>query len=842
MGDLDRTSARIRREALLLPKFSRHYKSPSRGRASPRNDPAALAMLHSLRTGTRPPPHPPRDTKKTELSPRRQAVTSLGFRESSAAAARRSNIVFSSDDEGIFAAGSSLLPGLRETVHNASPVHQTTLQFLGTKVAVFDLCSTLSSGTCAALHTLKMDACPIGLTAVGDILKASHSCAKLTTISMNSMNGSKRCPLTLPAKRGPAGEAIARALMTHPSLVFACMRNNGLGATFALTLERLVTEQKGARILSTLDISGNPGVGTIATGAVACYVRELRMAYANLHGSRGAQVVSALVESAENHALAQKNSKSHPLALFDCAFCGLGDAAADPIFRLMTCSKLTFLTAIDVSRNRLEAKAASSIAEALATGTHIRSLKAGYQFFGLEGTLSILEACVTAPSIKHVYLENTAPTDKQQVWERSIYLLLIDCPSLINVVVEWPPKKPGRFMQTGLVRSSTHSENGFQHRMLACDGDGLFCIPAAGVAAFNDIAKSNIDKLCSNQRQIEALEKLLASHAIHLFSIFQNVCLEQKNETPFGLLLNGWGAVVRKCAKTLAEADEDSMSSSDSDEDEDDGKPPATASRIFKACRFRIVDNCSTTPSLERPQWLEALVRLSMLHFRNDSPATAASRFLENGLFKSYSSVAPPDFWRKKNLYDRADVEILFTKRLKTRQVLLDIFLRYAHGSGSEAGQAFRSPRGLTFSRWKLFLRQFKLFDGKFLTKASAKFPFVYSLPLSIDADEHRSGFKATELAFSGFLEAVARAGEMVSEKYIELKTECLHAFLAQKEGAVEGGYRSGNFVVDAAVANDTTALGEGVEETEATGKMDAFSRHMHHVLEYVQLKAQTVL
>ena len=248
----ERSEAKVRREAKLLPKFSRHFVSPTKITLR-RTDPAALALLHSLRTGNRPLPHPPRNKKIVDppfgIVRRRRAVTALGFRKDGTTASRRSKIVFSSDDEGIFAAGSVLASNMRESQPILTQTHQTTLQFLGTNVPELDVCRALSSGTCSALHTLRLDSCPIGLRSVGNILKASHYCTKLTRISMNTLNGSKGCPLTPPAERVQAGKAIALALISHPSLVFASLRNNGLGQSFSNTLRTLVIERKGSLVL-----------------------------------------------------------------------------------------------------------------------------------------------------------------------------------------------------------------------------------------------------------------------------------------------------------------------------------------------------------------------------------------------------------------------------------------------------------------------------------------------------------------------------------------------------------------------------------------------------------------
>ena len=843
----ERSEAKIRREAKMLPKFSRHYQISTRTNILPRTDAAALAVLHNLRTGTRPLPHPPHplDKKKPDLSissPRQRAVTSLGFHEADAASVRKSKIIFSSDDETIFAAGSSLPSTLPSSLLVAPPIHEQFLQFVGTKVAVIDVCRSLSSGACTVLHTLKLDACPIGLTAVAKIIKASHCSTKLTRIVMNNVNGSKRCPLTLPSERATASEAIAHALITSPSIVFACLRNNGLGRNFACAIKELVTERNGNLVLSSLDITGNPAVGSMLIGDVACYFGELQIAYSNLSGAQGAQVLSTMVESAERHGIVHKSSKCHPLALLNCSMCGLSDASAEPLRRLLSCPKLKCLTKLDISRNRLECNAAFSIAEALPS-SQIQTLMAGYQFFGLKGTIAIMDACVSAPYIKYVHLENTAPMDKQHVWERSIYLMLIDRPSIVNCIVEWPPKKPRRQMQTGILCRSARSANSFQQRALVCDGKGLYCIRAAGDAALNDITKSNIKSLCSNSRQREDLAKLLAARAMHIFSIFQRVCLEQE-ENPFSLRLKGWSIVVRRCFRSL-EAGEDSTSSSDSEGDEDNMKLSALAERIFRACTLRVAGDSSTSPSLSRPQWLEALVRLAIMHFHDDTPTTAASQFLDDGLFKAYSSVSPPDFWRKKNLYDRKDICTLFTNRLSTQRVLLDIFVQYAHASGHEPGKVLQSPRGMTFSRWCNFLRQFKLFDKESFTKADAKFPFIYSLPLSIDADEHRSGFKARELAFSSFLEAVARVGEMVSANVIEIKKECLNLFLAQKKRSIDSDIKGREVDVSAAgpaSVDASTKLMEHFEGTPSAREMNNFSKQMINFLEYVELKAQAIL
>ena len=115
----------------------------------------------------------------------------------------------------------------------------------------------------------------------------------------------------------------------------------------------------------------------------------------------------------------------------------------------------------------------------------------------------------------------------------------------------------------------------------------------------------------------------------------------------------------------------------------------------------------------------------------------------------------------------------------------------------------------------------------------------MYSLPLSIDADEHRSGFKSTELSFSGFLEAVARASEMVSTDSIRVKTECLRAFLAQR---VRVATDEVDLAEDMAGAGHSALL-DGDEEGSASGhNMDLFSQGMRNVLEYLKLKAKTVL
>ena len=176
------------------------------------------------------------------------------------------------------------------------------------------------------------------------------------------------------------------------AIVSASLRDNNLGHTFANTLKKLVKESQGKVTLSRLDITGNPSATAIEIGDVACYFRNLKMGYSDLHRAKGGRFISQVVESAENYALVQNNnrSKCHPLALFDCSMCGLSDRSAGAIQRLLLSPKLCQLTTLDISRNRLEGKAALSIAEALVAGTPVRTLIAGYQFFGLEGTLAAL--------------------------------------------------------------------------------------------------------------------------------------------------------------------------------------------------------------------------------------------------------------------------------------------------------------------------------------------------------------------------------------------------------------------------------------------------------------------
>lgn len=770
----ERHEARKRRETMMLRKYSRHqHAPPSKLKSSLSKN---LALLHNLRTGGRPPKSPcpsvinfasgnrlcrvPQrpiceKTGNESISPRR-AATSIGFSRGVEQSDGRRKILFSSDDERIYDAAHTNKSKCEMTFLKAPDgrpnLNQKLQRYHGISIDIDNLCYNMRIGSCSVLQVLKIESCPVGLIGIGKILSAARSCKLLNTVYLNSLNGSKNCPITLPSQRDEAAITIAKELATSKTIRHAVLRNNGLSSCFAIELQRI--QKEGNFSLINLDVSGNSSFPDSKAVSFWIHLKELRLAYTNLgRGSKGENCFAKLLSEAEHQEASACSSKtSHPLSLLDCAMCGLGEYSSVSIAGLLTCPRLQNLTFLDISFNRLASKVAYQIAESLKYGCLLKVLKGGHNFFGVDGTCALIDACAWKETkIKHLYLENTAPMNKQHVWEKANYLQLVDRPDMICCVVEWPPKKPRRLMCSSSQDTCAPLPTGsfLTYRSRVCDSEGLYDEPVSKLAADYDFKNSNISKLLPKKHQ-NSVVKLLQLKYLRIHAIFKALCLNHSDavQSLERLCLKGWKTVVHRILTQISS----SSFSSDSDEEEVKTSHGVIAERIFRATKYGAVDNPGPS-GFNRVEWSEALVRLAILTFSNDTPPTALSKLLKYGLFKIYHNIKSSDFWRKHHLYNLEDTETLLTKSNYFRRVLLDIFLHY-----SPCDTALKSPKHLGISQWLSFLKQFKcgvdVIQGQRI--------FLQSLPLCIELSQYQCGLPAMVLSFSGFLESIVRLAEML--------------------------------------------------------------------------------